>query len=44
MPLLQALAEFPENARQQGLVDLQAAELFYETRLFPERVFAFNMP
>jgi predicted ATPase len=35
VPLVQALAEFPEDELQQGLVHLQAAELFYETRLFP---------
>ena len=42
VPLLQALAEFPEDTLQQGLVHLQAAELFYETRVFPERAFAFK--
>jgi class 3 adenylate cyclase/DNA-binding winged helix-turn-helix (wHTH) protein/tetratricopeptide (TPR) repeat protein len=42
VPLVQALAEFPEDALQQGLVHLQAAELFYETRLFPARAFTFK--
>jgi class 3 adenylate cyclase/tetratricopeptide (TPR) repeat protein len=42
VPLVQALVEFPEDTLQQGLVHLQAAELFYETRVFPERAFAFK--
>jgi predicted ATPase len=42
VPLVQALAEFHEDVLQQGLVHLQAAELFYETHVFPERAFAFK--
>jgi hypothetical protein len=42
MPLVQALAEFIEDTLQQGLVHLQAAELFYETRVVPERAFTFR--
>jgi predicted ATPase len=41
-PLLQAIAEVPEEALHRGLDHLQAAELLYETRLFPEREFAFK--
>ncbi|HSX83499.1 MAG TPA: AAA family ATPase, partial [Candidatus Saccharimonadia bacterium] len=37
LPLLQAIAEVPEEALQRGLAHLQAAEFLYETRLFPER-------
>ena len=35
-PLLQAIAELPEEALHRGLAHLQAAEFLYETRLFPE--------
>ena len=35
LPLLQAIAELPEDALHRGLVHLQAAEFLYETRLFP---------
>jgi class 3 adenylate cyclase/tetratricopeptide (TPR) repeat protein len=41
-PLLQAIAEVPEDALQRGLARLQAAELLYETRLFPEREYTFK--
>jgi tetratricopeptide (TPR) repeat protein len=41
-PLLQAIAELPEEALHRGLDHLQAAELLYETRLFPEREFTFK--
>jgi class 3 adenylate cyclase/tetratricopeptide (TPR) repeat protein len=41
-PLLQAMAEVPEEALHRGLDHLQTAELFYETRLFPEREFTFK--
>src|SRR5207245_7158975 len=34
--LLHAIAEMPEAALQHGLTHLQAAELLYETRLFPQ--------
>ena len=42
MPLLQAIAELPEEALQSGLAHLQAAEFLYETRLFPEREYTFK--
>jgi len=42
VPLVQALAELPEDALQRGLAHLQAAELLYETRLVPERVYTFK--
>jgi class 3 adenylate cyclase len=34
-PLLQAIADGPEEALHQGLTRLQAAEFLYEARLFP---------
>jgi hypothetical protein len=40
--LLQAIAELPEVDLHRGLAHLQAAELPYETRLFPERAFTFK--
>ena len=42
LPLLQAIAELPEETLQRGLTHLQAAEFLYETRLFPEREFTFK--
>ena len=42
LPLLRAIDELPEEARQQGLTHLQAAELLYETSLFPDRVYTFK--
>jgi class 3 adenylate cyclase len=42
LPLLQAIAEVPEEALQRGLAHLQAAEFLYETRLFPERDYTFK--
>ena len=42
MPLLQAIAEIPEEALHRGLAHLQAAEFLYETRLFPEREYTFK--
>ena len=42
LPLLQAIAELPEDALHRGLVHLQAAEFLYETRLFPERDYTFK--
>jgi predicted ATPase len=42
LPLLQAIAELPEDALQHGLAHLQAAELLYETCLFPEREYTFK--
>jgi predicted ATPase/class 3 adenylate cyclase len=40
--LLQAIAELPDEALHGGLAHLQAAELLYETRLFPEREYTFK--
>jgi tetratricopeptide (TPR) repeat protein len=42
LPLLQAIAELPEDAMYRGLAHLQAAEFLYETRLFPEREYTFK--
>ena len=42
LPLLQAIAELPEDALYRGLAHLQAAEFLYETRLFPEREYTFK--
>jgi predicted ATPase len=42
LPLLQAIAELPEEAVQRGLAHLQAAEFLYETRLFPEPEYTFK--
>jgi tetratricopeptide (TPR) repeat protein len=42
LPLLQAIAEAPEAALYHGLAHLQAAEFLYETRLFPEVIYAFK--
>jgi predicted ATPase len=42
LPLLQAIAELPEDALQHGLARLQAAEFLYETRLFPEHEYTFK--
>ena len=41
-PLLQAIAELPEEGLHSGLTHLQAAEFLYETRLFPEREYIFK--
>src|SRR5215813_8122825 len=41
-PLLQAVAELPDDALRQGLARLQAAELLYETQLFPDLEYAFK--
>jgi tetratricopeptide (TPR) repeat protein len=41
LPLLQAIAEVPEDAVQRGLAHLQAAEFLYEMRLFPEPEYTF---
>jgi class 3 adenylate cyclase/tetratricopeptide (TPR) repeat protein len=40
--LLQAVAEAPEDAVEQGLAHLQAAEFLYETRLFPDPEYTFK--
>jgi class 3 adenylate cyclase len=42
LPLLQAIAEVPEETLHRGLTHLQAAEFLYETRLFPERECTFK--
>jgi predicted ATPase len=42
LPLLQAIAELPEDTLQRGLTHLQAAEFVYETRLFPEHAYTFK--
>src|SRR5262249_40215273 len=42
LPLLQAIAQLPEDALHRGLAPLQAAEFLYETRLFPEREYTFK--
>jgi predicted ATPase len=42
MDLLQATAEIPEAPLRLGLAHLQAAEFFYETRLFPEIEYTFK--
>ena len=42
LPLLQAIAELPEEALHHGLAHLQAAEFLYETRLFPEPEYTFK--
>jgi class 3 adenylate cyclase/tetratricopeptide (TPR) repeat protein len=41
-PLLQAIAEEPEEPLREGLARLQAAEFLYEARLFPELEFTFK--
>src|SRR5262245_3139769 len=41
-PLLQAIAELPEEALHRGLAHLRAAEFLYETRLFPEPEYTFK--
>jgi hypothetical protein len=41
-PLLQAIADTPGDALHRDLAHLQAAEFLYETRLFPEREYAFR--
>jgi tetratricopeptide (TPR) repeat protein len=42
VPLLQTLAGYPEATLYLGLSHLQAAELLYETQLFPEPVYTFK--
>jgi tetratricopeptide (TPR) repeat protein len=41
-PLLQAIADGPEEALHLGLARLQAAEFLYEARLFPELAYTFK--
>ena len=40
--LLQAIADEPDEALHRGLAHLQAAELLYDTRLFPEPEYTFT--
>jgi class 3 adenylate cyclase/tetratricopeptide (TPR) repeat protein len=42
LPLLQAIAEAPEETLQRSLAHLQAAEFLYETCLFPELEYTFT--
>jgi tetratricopeptide (TPR) repeat protein len=42
LPLLEAIAELPEDVLHRGLAHLQAAEFLYETRLFPEPEYTFK--
>ena len=42
LPLLQAIAEVPEESLQRSLAQLQATEFLYETRLFPEHEYTFK--
>jgi class 3 adenylate cyclase/tetratricopeptide (TPR) repeat protein len=41
-PLLQAIADTSDEALYRSLAQLQAAELLYETSLFPERAYTFK--
>jgi class 3 adenylate cyclase/tetratricopeptide (TPR) repeat protein len=41
-PLLQAIAEQPEDSLRQGLRHLQGAEFLYETSLFPDLEYTFK--
>jgi class 3 adenylate cyclase/tetratricopeptide (TPR) repeat protein len=42
LTLLQAIADVPEAAFHHGLAHLQATELLYETRLFPDQAYTFK--
>jgi predicted ATPase len=42
LPLLQAIADMPEEVLHRGLMHLQAAEFLYEMRLFPELAYTFK--
>jgi class 3 adenylate cyclase/DNA-binding winged helix-turn-helix (wHTH) protein/predicted ATPase len=42
LPVLHAVVELPEEAVQQSLTHVQAAEFLYETRLFPTPVYTFK--
>src|SRR5262245_34569242 len=42
LPLLQAIAEVPEESLQRSLAHLQATEFLYETCLFPECEYTFK--
>jgi predicted ATPase len=41
-PLLQVIAELPEDTFHRSLTHLQAAEFLYETRLFPDHEYTFK--
>jgi class 3 adenylate cyclase/tetratricopeptide (TPR) repeat protein len=41
-PLLQAIADTPEEALYHSLAQLQASEFLYETSLFPEHAYTFK--
>ena len=41
-PLLQAIADVPDDALRQGLAYLQSTEFVYETSLFPEPEYTFR--
>jgi len=42
LPLLQAIADLPEETLHRGLAHVQAAEFLYEARLFPELAYTFK--
>src|SRR6516162_10347562 len=42
LPLLQAIADTPDEALYRSLAQLQAAEFLYETSLFPELAYTFK--
>jgi tetratricopeptide (TPR) repeat protein len=42
LPLLQAIADMPEEVLHRGLMHLQAAEFLYEMHLFPELEYTFK--
>ncbi len=42
LPLLQTIADIPQEELQHGLAHLQAAEFLYETSLFPEQIYSFK--
>src|SRR4029453_17645998 len=42
LPLLQAIADMSEEILHRSLTHLQAAEFFYDTRLFHDREFTFK--
>jgi class 3 adenylate cyclase/tetratricopeptide (TPR) repeat protein len=41
-PLLQAVADLPEEALRRGLAHLQVAEFLYEARIFPDLEYTFK--
>src|SRR5207244_11327316 len=42
LPLLQAIADMPEEVLHRSLAHLRATEFLYETRLFPECEYTFK--